>query len=268
MKAIGKLVAALGLGLALQAAQAAIITAWDYQVTSLWTSASPAGVIVTPTTLTWGTSTGQGPSSLTIANPAPGVVDTYVGTGIPPSVFAADGSSITHANHPINGTSLASAVLNSSLVLKAKVPVPSGTPTGPAPISLNIAFEETPNQAPCAVSGSPTPCNDIFVLLSPLQNQSFSWDSDGPGGDPAQNYFVNVFPKQGILSTLEDAACIAAGVSPGCTGFTTAELQDTTLPFAFTVSTEPVNHVPEPGSLALVGLGLGLLSVMGRRRSR
>ena len=272
MKFVKNALVSVGLGLLLQAgSQAAVITQWTYNVSSSWTAASPGGappvgVDLTASQLSWGDALLANRSTLTITNPAAGLVDTYVGVGLPPSIFAAPGSTITHANNPIGGTSLATATLRSSLTLNAVLP--AGGPTGPTPIDLDILFEETPNATPCAVTASPTPCNDIFVLTTPLQNQLFTWDSDGAGGDAPVDYYVNIFPTTGVLDLLEPAACIAAGIANGiCIGFTTPEAQTTALPFSFTVSTEP-SSVPEPGSMALAGLALLGLTVARKRAAK
>lgn len=272
MKFVKNALVSVGLGLLLQAgSQAAVISQWSYNVSSIWTAATPvgappAGVALTASQLSWGETALADRSTLTITNPADGLVNTYIGSGLPPSIFAAPGSTITHANNPIGGVSLATATLLSSLTLNAVSP--PGGPTGPAPINLNILFEETPNATPCAVTGSPTPCNDIFVLTTPLQNQLFTWDSDGAGGDAPVDYYVNIFPTTGVLDLLEPAACIAAGIANGiCIGFTTPENLTTALPFSFTVSTEP-SSVPEPGSMALAGLALLGMTVARKRAAK
>jgi hypothetical protein len=254
---------ALGAAFLAGPASAAIITDWNYTVTSAFTSATfnndnPALRDVSASQISWGDVAVADRSALTLGNnPSAGSVPTQIGGGLPVPPFIGLGNSITHHNDPIPlaNPSLNIASLQSSLVLQAALPVP-GAPFALPDLNFDILFSETPNQAPCAVGTSPTPCNDIFVLVAGLLNQSFSYDSDGPGGDDPVTYFVNVFPTTGgVLSTLPDNVCAAAGADPGCIGFTTPENNDTTLAFGFTISTEPLG-VPEPGSLALLGLAL------------
>lgn len=257
MNILTKTLAAVGLGLLAQLpANAAIVSTWGYDVETLWTSATPAGVPPNGVaisgdqkTLSWGDANTANRSSLAISTDPIGTVNTFVGLGLPGPGFIAAGSALTHHNNPVAGTTLESAMLQSTLNLFASGTDGSGAGTGPGSIVLNILFNETPNSAPCTVS-SPTPCNDIFVLTTPLQNQSFDWDGT--------TYFVNLFPTNGALAFLTDAACASVGITTGtsgqrCVGFTTPENQDTTLAFGFTISTRPLS-IPEPNVLALAGL--------------
>ncbi len=268
---IKRLAVAVGIAASALSAHAAptIVTNWNYSLGSLFTAAAPGAVLGVGTdTLSWGTGS-SGPSQLVIGNNnilnAP--VTTYLGSGAIPPGFWAAGNSVTHNNNPITGTSLTSATITASLNLSALLPVATpGLPGVLPPLNVNIGFVETPNFGTCTVITSLTPCNDIFVLVGGLLNQVFSYDVDGSG---LVNYFLNVFPSTGgVLSTLTAAECAAAGQGAGCIGFTTPENQSTTLGFSFTISTNPFT-VPEPGSLALVALGMvGVAGLMRRRKQQ
>lgn len=259
MRPIKFILAAAGLFAAsIGTAQADIVTQWNYSISSSWSAATGASGVGTDT-LHWGTSTGQGQSSLQLFTPAgsSNPISTYIGGGQAPSGFWANGGSVTHNNKPITGSSLTGATLTATLSLEAILPDYAG-PGAMNPLNINIAFAETPNSGTCAVSGSPTPCNDIFVLTSGLPNQSFVFQG--------QTYFLNLFPtNSGSFSILEPAACAAAGQGAGCIGFSTVEGQSTNVPFSFTISTQPLS-VPEPGVLSLAGLAFVGAAVAGRRR--
>ena len=272
MKLIPKF-AALGAAILVASAPAsAIVTSWDYSVTSLFTAATYTGSggtlqTLPSSSLTWGVpnQVGGQQSSLVIGNsPALGVVNTYQGVS-PPALppYLGFSTSLTHNNNVITGgsTSLLSAVLTNTVALDPLIPDNPAMPGMVIPFS--IAFTETTNATPCAADSPPgNPCNDIFVLTGGLLNQTFDYN-DGTGWS---TYYVNIFPTIGdVLSKLSDAACTAAGQASGCIGFTTVEGLNTTLEFAFTISTQPLD-VPEPGVLALLGAGLiGLFSLRRRQ---
>lgn len=266
---VRKMLAILCVGLlgSASAMAAPIVTDWQYTVTGEWTSYAP-GAVDNPdsNTLIWGTpaSAGGGRSSLIITNPAPDqIIQTQITGDSPQPGTTGTGLTLTHNNFPIlaGSGSLTNAVLSVTLDLLALLPGEAaiGGPGALPSIHYDIQFVETPNSGTCA-SPSPTPCNDIFVLLGGFLDQVLPYNGN--------NYFLNIFPVEGgALRTLTATECAAAGVlQPSCLGFSTVENESNTLSFGFTISTRRFGEVPEPGILALLGLGLAAGALTSRRR--
>jgi len=279
MKSLAFAVAALAAG----SANAATITQWSVNVVSQFLPGTivdsngntPGGVTISNTnkTLRWGQ---DGSSGLDINN-SPS--NTMVTTGIlPASPAPVPNVGITHVNNPIQPPTLDKVTLSNSVTL---TPIaPPGMGLAPTALNFLIDFQETTNNLdPCpngVANGSgvnSNGCGDIFVLGANSLNYSFFYDTDGVGGDDPQEYFLSFVEASSGLQSLPTAACFAAtGSNAPCLGFVTPESASTTFQFGALITTErvvivpPVNEVPEPGVLGLVGLGLAAMATVRRRR--
>lgn len=248
----------------------ALVTTWDYTVSGAFSnpvfvpgmddtdSILNGEYSTSPTSLTWGDPAEILQSGLSITpNSVSSTVNTYTAGGIPTSAFIASSISMVHDNFPIWSDSdrLSSTTLMTSVSLDPLIP--DNAPLALQNFTFDLKFVETLNSGPHP--------NDIFAVLGGFPNFNFIYDD----GIESLQYFVNVFPSDGtVLQTLTAEQAGLVGVPIGTSGFTTQENQSTTLPFAFTISTRPINPVPEPSTFFLFGCGLIGFAFLAKRRKK
>src|SRR5690606_24143856 len=134
------------------------------------------------------------------------------------------------------------------------VPAVGAAQDGPTLI-FDFHFRETVNfplSGICA-DGTPTPatgCPDLFGFVNTnTLNQIINYDGN--------TYFASVLTLDElgnptfVIANLSNGECSVLGLANGCFGFQTTEGAGTTKRFGIFVST-----IPEPGTLALLGLAL------------
>src|SRR5437899_879429 len=219
------------------------VTQWDYAIHSSISTFAPSWAIPgmpnpylgnEPTHLSWGISTGSGPSELSVTDSAHSASFLATdGAAVSGPTFTALNRQITDPNHQ----SLTEATLHVQSFLN---------PAAPAGHSIPV-----PLQQDFWINFNETAMKDALVLSNPAALK-YEFIFDGT--------IYDVHLLLNGLATLSDSLCAQAGASAGCQGLIVPTDGPGTLTTAFSITDPPAAPIPEPSTLLLLASGLaGLL---------
>lgn len=271
-------------------ANAALITNWNFDLTSAWTAAAPATVshsndvnndgVVGSSTLKWGVDGATGADGWDVADVAGGAGTENINNDTNalndqsalfiqnPTILGASLNLVNVGGGVYSATSAGTRFYHLNNILTSGSNSPSLTSasledffrltgdgveltTNP---TFNVLFKETPNQAPCP-GVNVTVCDDIFAITNPgLLQETFMH----------QGYIYKLTIGATGLGLLDDASCAAAGAPAGCVGLKTQENGNNPVQFFINLTAQ----IPTPTSLALLGAGLLGLGAFARKQSK